>query len=287
MSGATRSVTELLMTAEEPPVGSEGWTRLRDRLTAGVSDAATGLVGGADLEIGLRQVRRARYQPESLHLPDEPFSWRPVFVRRSLGMAAVRACADGRFRGPAEAVGPLADRAVDEWRLSGWRTFHWEPWLAGLGSGGRALVLADAVTWATALWGALDWAGLGATVELGPPDDRWSVPGPGAVRLRGRYEARVVRARPSGPAHRASALLSLSGGRPGDGWRDELAFLALVSGLATPAGPTPVRVVGLWPEAGARRVVDVDERALTDAVDRVVDTVAVTTDVVGAAAAGV
>ena len=48
-----------------------------------------------------------------------------------------------------------------------------------------------------------------------------------------------------------------------------------------------MRVVGLWPEAGARRTVDVDEATLAGAVDRVVDTVAVTTDVVGARAPAV
>ena len=39
---------------------------------------------------------------------------------------------------------------MSEWRQTGWRTFHWEPWLAGLPAGARAVVLAEAVTWATA-----------------------------------------------------------------------------------------------------------------------------------------
>jgi hypothetical protein len=288
MTASGLPVTDLLTapgTADvATPVGVDGWTRLRERLTDGVSDAATGLVGGGGLEVGLRQLRLARYRPESLDVPEEPFAWKPVFVRRSLGIAAVRACAEGRFRGPAEAVGPLADRAVEEWRRSGWRTFHWEPWFAGLGAGGRALVLAEAVTWATPMWAGLDWRLLGDSVELAPPDDRWSLPGGGRVRLRGRSEARVVRPDRTSAAPRSAALLSVSGGRPGDGWADELAFLGLVAGLASPAGPVPSRVVGMWPEAGVHLAVGLDEPTLAGAVDRVVDTVAVTTDVVGAAA---
>ena len=75
------------------------------------------------------------------------------------------------------------------------------------------------------------------------------------------------------------SLLSVVAGRPGDGWRDELAYLALVGALAGPDGPVASRVVGLWPESGFRLAVEVDESALSGAVDRVVDTVAVVSDV--------
>ena len=252
--------------------------RVRQRLAEGVADAATGPTDDVRFEVGLSQLRRARYQPDHLGLPDGPFAWKPAFVRRSLGIAAIRACVAGRFRGPADAVGPVAERAVEDWRRSGWRTFHWEPWFAGLGSGGRATVLAEAVTWATPMWAALDWTRLGPAAELGRPDDRWPVPGVGAVQLRGRSEAKVAVAGPGGRPGGATSLLSVSGGRPGDGWHDELAFLALVAGLASPTQPVPARVVGLWPESGDLRAVEIDARALDGAVDRVVDTVAVMTD---------
>ena len=81
----------------------------------------------------------------------------------------------------------------------------------------------------------------------------------------------------------ASSLLSVSGGLPGDGWRAELAFLALVAGLASPTPALPTRVVGLWPDSGDLREVEVDAVALDGAVDRVVDTVAVMADAVGPA----
>ena len=39
------------------------------------------------VEVGLPQLRRGRYQPDLLGLPDGPFTWKPAFVRRSLGIS--------------------------------------------------------------------------------------------------------------------------------------------------------------------------------------------------------
>jgi hypothetical protein len=129
------------------------------------------------------------------------------------------------------------------------------------------------VAWATPVWATFDWPALRGMVELGGPDDRWDCPGPGEVNLKARVEARV------GPHGRRPSLLSVVSGRPGDGWRDELAYLAMVGALAAPDRPVASRVVGLWPESGFRLAVEVDEAALSGAVDRVVDTVAVMADV--------
>jgi hypothetical protein len=246
---------------------------VRMRLESGVADATGGLPPAAPLEVGMPLLRRVRYRPDSLDGPEEPFAWKPAFVRRSLGLEVVRACAAGRFRGPAAAVGPVADRAIETWRRTGWRSFHWEPWLAGRGAGARSVVLAEAVAWATPVWATFDWSALEGMVELGGPDDRWVCPGPGAVHLKARVEARVCRygQRPS--------LLSVASGRPGDGWRDELAYLAMVGALAAPDRPVASRVVGLWPESGFRLAVEVDEATLSGAVDRVIDAVAVAADV--------
>ncbi|HZM54753.1 MAG TPA: hypothetical protein VFC03_06970 [Acidimicrobiales bacterium] len=258
-----------------PPVhdlDQDAVDRVRTRLESGMADAATGLPGGAPLEVGLPLLRRARYRPELLGVPDEPFAWRPAFVRRSLGLEIVRACRDRRYRGPAAAAGPVADHALEEWRRTGWRTFHWEPWVAGLGAGARSVVLAEAVAWATPLWATFDWAALPGTVEFGGPDDRWSCPGVDSVHLKGRCEVRLH----LGGTRRS--LVSVASGRPGDGWRDELAYVALVATLSAP-DRTAARVVGLWPDAGFRLAVEVDEAVLTGAFDRVVDAVAVTAGV--------
>lgn len=274
------TVAVLATTVDGPVPGSgtvdaDGRLRLRDRLVDGVTTAVAGLPAGAVVDVGLPVLRRAVTHPDAVGSPDEPFVWKPAFARRSLGLAAVRACADGRFRGPAEAVGPLADGAVDEWRRTGWRTFHWEPWFAGLGAGARAVVLAEATTWATPLWVSADWATLGDRARIGGPDDVWTCPGPRTVRLKGRCEARV-----------APARVSLSCGVPGPTWAEELGYLALVAALACPDEPVPARVVGMWPEAGARRSLEVDEALLGAVADRVVEVVGRIARAHGATAAG-
>ncbi|HEX7459936.1 MAG TPA: hypothetical protein VF279_04845, partial [Acidimicrobiales bacterium] len=191
MTTRVRAATAGLVAAPVHDLRGDAVERVRSRLEAGIADAASGLPAGAPLEVGLPLLRRARYRPELLGLPDEPFAWKPTFVRRSLGLEIVRACTEGRYRGPAAAVGPVADHAVEEWRRTGWRTVHWEPWVAGLGDGARSVVLADAVTWATPLWSAFDWPDLRGKAEFGGPDDRSSCPGVDSVHLKGRCEVRL------------------------------------------------------------------------------------------------
>ena len=256
-------------------VDEAGLARVHQRLVDGVIGAVDGTAAGSPVEVTLPLLRRARTRPETVGLAEPAFTWKPAFARRSLGLAAVRACAAGRFRGPADAVGPLAAEAVDEWRRTGWRTFHWEPWFAGLGSGARAVVLAEAVTWSTPLWASADWAALGPRAVVGGADDLWTCPGPRTVRLKGRCEARVAcsGAPAPGPAS-GGALVSVSGGSPGPGALDELAYLALVAGVRSPGEPPPARVVGLWPESGESLTAHIDEEALGAAADRVVEVVA-------------
>jgi hypothetical protein len=276
MSGLSGSITEVLLEVPSGPLGSEVRSRVRDRLVEGISRTVADLPPGGLVEVTLPVLRRARRRPGTEGTVDPTFAWKPAFARRSLGLAAVRACAEGRSRGPAAAVGPLAEHAVDEWRRTGWRTFHWEPWFAGLGAGGRAAVLAEATTWSTALWAAFDWALLAPRSVLGGTDDQWTCPGPRPVRLKGRCEVRVG-LDPSGGhggVDGSSALVSVSGGIPGDDWREELSYLALVAGLRSTERPIPARVLGLWPEAGVQRLAEVDEHLLHAATDRVVTTLA-------------
>jgi hypothetical protein len=263
-----------------PPTASLGRAdraALRRRLVDGLGASVAPLPAGDPVVVTLPLLQFARTRPDSLAAPDEPFAWRPAFVRRSLGLAVVDACAAGRFRSPLDAVNPVATLALEQWQQTGWRTFHWEPWLAGLADGARATVLAEAAGWATALWSSLDWSGLDPRTRIGGADDQWVCPATHAVRLKGRSDVRVPLASRGSRASEAGnegpvALVSLSGGCPSPAWREELAYLALVAALRSPSRPVPARVVGVWPDAGADRVVEVEEGALTAAADLVVAT---------------
>ncbi len=216
-------------------------------------------------------VRRARANPATLGVEEEPFAWKSAFVRRSLGLAAIEACLAGRSSTPAESVGPVLSAAIAQWEQSGWRTFHWEPWCAGLRSGARAVVLADAVTWATALWSSFEWRALPSSTRLGGPTVQWNCPGAPMIRLRARADVRV----PLEDERRgAEALVAVSGGVPGLDWAEDLAFLALVSGLGPPQRNVPIRVMGLWPDTGAHRTLEIDDATLAGAASAVERTLA-------------
>jgi hypothetical protein len=278
-------LTGVLLARPTTRVSDDERATVRDRLIAGIAPVADRLAVGTQVEITLALLRRARSHPDALTHPEEPFAWKPAFVRRSLGLAMVNACLDGRYRTPAESAGPVADEAVSEWRQTGWRTFHWEPWLAGLSAGARAVVLADAVTWATALWSSFDWSAWPGRPRVGGVDDQWICPAVRSVRLKSRAELRVPLGRlPSrssagpDPTPPPVVLVSMTGGSPHDAWPEELAFLALVAGLRSPSRPVPTRVVGLWPDAGTYRTVEIDGAVLTRAADRVVITVSALAD---------
>ena len=104
----------------------------------------------------------------------------------------------------------------------------WAAWYGGLGAGGRAMVEAEAVTWATQLWTALEWERL-VQPMVGGPDDWWDCPGtrvadlegPGRRPGAGRGAARPAGGRIGGPAGRVAgrARIPGPGGRPWPGGR--------------------------------------------------------------------
>jgi hypothetical protein len=255
-----------------------GRRELRDRLTEGIAPVVERLPAGDQVVVTLPLLRRAQGDPEAAAV-EEPFSWKPAFVRRSLGLAIVDACVSGRFSSPAEAAGPVVAAAVAEWERTGWRSFHWEPWLAGLSAGARAAVVAEGLTWATALWTSLDWGSLGVRPQIGGGDDQWICPAPRTVRLKSRPDLRLTlpgepRQPTSGEQGATHVLLSVASGCPGRDWAIELGYLALVAALRSPSRPVASRVTGLWPDAGLSLTTDVDASALLSAADRVVTTVA-------------
>jgi hypothetical protein len=258
---------------------------VRARFTRELASAVAGQPHWRELVVTMPMLRRALSDTGRSMAWDEPFRWKPLFVRRSLGLAAIEACWLGRYRSPAQAVGPVADDAVATWQRSGWRRYHWEPWLSYQPPAARAVVLAEAARWATSLWCAFDWAALGPDVRVGGPDEQWRCPPNGTVRLRGRVDLRVPVARRCEVAHprseqsedhssRREALVVTSAGVPPPTWETDLAFPALVAALCRPRRPVPCRVMGIWPDAGLQHTVEIGGEALGRVAGRVVAAVA-------------
>jgi hypothetical protein len=265
----------------------------RDRVLSAVPTLVDELPAGDQVVITLPVLRQARWGPDGVLGTDQPFAWKPAFVRRSLGLAAIESCLQHRHGTPGEAVAAVADEAVAAWARTGWRTFHWEAWFGGLSLGARSVVLAEAATWATALWTSVDWNQFATLPATGGPDDQWICTAARTVRLKARSELRIGIGTPArcgtGHLHAAAskneadptagapgpslALVSVSGGIPSEDWRSELGFLALVASLRSPSRPVPARIAGVWPDAGAQRMIDVDAELLLVAADRVVSAV--------------
>ncbi len=88
-------------------------------------------------------------------------------------------------------------------------------WYAGLAHGGRAVVAAEAVTWATQLLTAVEWTSLPGFPVIGGRDDWWQCPGASQLVLKGRVEVRSL-------VQRRWALLVVGTGRCQVDWRVEL-----------------------------------------------------------------
>ncbi len=156
-----------------------------------------------------------------------PFVPSPVTCRRAVGLAAVARCVRRRAPSPAAAVAEVVAMGVEDAADGtdpGVRPPWWAAWYRSLPAGGRAMVEAEAVTWATQLWTALEWERLVQPV-VGGGDDWWDCPGTRALTLRGRADVRVR-------AEGRPVLLVVGSGLPPSDWRCALGFPALVGALA-------------------------------------------------------
>jgi hypothetical protein len=221
------------------PLDGAAWRAARETAQSTLAGLAVRRAGAGPFRITDHDVRVA-LGSGPVETDDEPFAWSARTARRTIGLAAVRSLLAGEARTPHEAVRArlaYSERGVRD----GARTVsQLDRWVTSLPDAGRSAVAAEAVTWATRLWCALDWPALGSPLVVGR-DYWWDSPHSALLALRSRSDVRT----------RVAHLVVLSGPRR-ESVRDELALVALVEALrARPdPEPTPGRVVGWWPDSG-------------------------------------
>jgi hypothetical protein len=267
------ALTDALLAPAATSVAVDDLLRLREGLAGDLAALVEELPAGERLRLDGFGFALARDHPDRLGGTDRPFVPSPATSRRAVGLAAVARCVRGRSPSPAAAVAEVLAAGVED-AADGAdcapRSPWWAGWYTGLAAGGRAMVEAEAVTWATQVWTALEWERVGPAV-VGGGDDWWDCPGTRAITLRGRAE---VRARAGG----RPALLVVGSGVPPSDWRGTLGFPALVAALARGDGAVAARVLGLWPASGQVRILPVDAAAMTATATAVVAAVATWVD---------
>jgi hypothetical protein len=267
------ALTDAFMASPTESVSGEALEALRQQLAGDLAALVDELPDGERLRLDEFRFAMTRDHPERLAGDDGPFVASPATCRRAVGLGAVGRCLAGRAPTPAAAVAEVLAVAVEDAADGSdpmGRPPWWAAWYAALPAGARAMVEAEAVTWSTQLWTALDWERLTQPM-VGGADDWWDCPGSRTLTLRGRADVRIrTEGRP--------ALLVVGSGVPPSQWRHALGFPALVAALARGERSLPTRVVGLWPASGQVRILPVDRAALCDTATAVVSAVATWVD---------
>jgi hypothetical protein len=221
------------------PLDCAGWHAAREAAQSTLAGLAVRRAGAGPFRVTDHDVRVA-LGSDAVETDDEPFAWSTRTSRRAIGLAAVRALLAGEARTPHDAVRARLADGDHGVREGGRIVSHLDRWVASLSAGGRSAVAAEAVTWATRLWCALDWPALAVPSMVGR-DHWWDSPHSALLALRGRADVRTP------TAH----LVVLSGPRR-ESVRAELALVELVEALRARADaePAPRRVVGWWPDSG-------------------------------------
>jgi hypothetical protein len=231
------------------------------------------------LSIGAHELKVAREHPERCETRGGVFAPSPLRCRRAIGIAAVERCVRGRSSAPHTAVAEVLASGVEDLdgaaRSQGvLRAPWWAQWYSGLPPGARAMVHAEAVTWATQLWSALDWSRFDRPPVVGGRDDWWDCPGRRQLVVQGRSEVRAW-------AGSRVVMLVVASGFPSSAWRAELAHRALVAALARGERSVPARVVGLWLASGMVRICEVDGVALSEAAAALISAVSTWVNALG------
>lgn len=178
------------------------------------------------------------------------FAWSPLTARRSIGNAALRRSTVGNDL--TASVQEIIDEHLHRVARGYARPGSLSHWIANIPDAVRALVVSDALTWATVSLETLD--SFGTLYAIAAADAYYDVAG-ARVSLRGRRDATiatdtgriVIRLRTGLPAPTAIA-----------GLRADLA----VDAFSHVGGIAPQRIIGVWPEAGISLSVDGTEETV-------------------------
>ena len=216
-------------------------------------------------------VRTALAPPDHAGAAVLPFSWSARTTRRALGLIAVRSLVAAETRSPVAGVRVAIADAVRSARQGERPASSMDRWLAGLPPAGLAVVEAEAVTWATRLWCALDWGDLHDVPTIGR-DHWWDSPHSSLLAIRSRAEVRSVGFDAEGSPF--SVHLVVLGGPRRASVRSELSVLAMVEAQKGTHSLPPGRIIGWWPDSGHVVKVEVDRAAVAAGVEAVARTLA-------------
>ena len=249
-----RALTDALAVESAPPTAAAVATARR-LLERGLSDAAVTYAEPVPC-LRIRAFDVVQSLGGAARVTGAPFRWTARTARRRVGLAAVRSCLAQPGLAPGEAVAQVIADPGGPTGPGPTGPGSCTDWLAGLSPSARALVQAEATTWATAVWTALDWDRLPSPM-VGAPDRWWDWHGRARVAFQGRADLRIPRVGGGGGAH-----LVVLDGFPSHASRRALTFGALVDALRSDGADAPSRVIGWWPDCGKAWVASVDGGAL-------------------------
>jgi hypothetical protein len=269
-----RALTEAISCPSESFVSRRDLTGLHQRFEQELAVVGAGIATGTRLRVDAYRLS----EPISKWFDDaSPFRWTPWTARRQVGLESLRTWLADRRRSPAEATDDAITRLIRRAGSEVDREGSLAQWLAGLTTGARSVVQAEATTWTTQFASALDWSSLEhPIVGCDRTTGFQAVP---QIRLRGRIEmqttVRLIQPGMSESSRDVSptALFTIMTGRPTSTTRVELGLAALTTALDIRRKVTPVRVVGWWPQCGRALVVPVDMRLLEKTCQAVIATV--------------
>jgi len=255
------AITDVLLSPPGPVVTQHEVEGARSLLIRELRDLHRSMPGTSPFRIDSYRLQLALRSPQQLSSLDCSFSPSPASCRRAIGTEAVSLCVREPGVSPAQAVAEVLNSTIaypDDAERSWWRE-----WFLRIPPGARAVVQSEAVTWATQLFGALEWSRLQPNVRVGN-DFRWECPGARGVTVHAKIDVRVL-------VDNRPVFFLVPTGTPGPHWSAALSLAALGAALAGGAESLPARVVGLWPASGQVRILPVQSGTLDRAARLVIE----------------